>query len=216
MNNQLYNNNDNNEELYADLFAYRFALLDMYDNNEREIIRKLKYKLIQWNYNTNDLNLILIDFYNFYLINITREEIEDTRIISYNTYSFFNFNNNDVNENNSNIEISNTEINNTLLFDSINNFILRLREIREQEEQIQEDVKITVDEDTINKLDVIELTEDIDTDCSICIEGLVKGNEVIKLNCNHYFHKDCIRSHLLNYDYKCPLCRSDVGNHKYS
>lgn len=211
MNSHNYNTNDNNEELYGDLFAYRFALLDIYDNNEREIIRKLKYKLIQWNYNTNDLNLILINFYNFYLINITREEIEDTRIISYNTYSFFNFNNNEINYNNSNIEL-----NNTVLFDSINNFILRLREISEQEEQTQEDVKITVDENTINNLEVIELTEDIATDCSICIEGLVKGNEVIKLNCNHYFHKDCIRSHLLNYDYKCPLCRSDVGNHTYS
>ena len=28
--------NNNNEELFADLFAYRFSLLDIYPNNERD------------------------------------------------------------------------------------------------------------------------------------------------------------------------------------
>ena len=45
MNSNINENNQNNDELFADLFAYRFALLDIFEDNEREIIIKLKLKL---------------------------------------------------------------------------------------------------------------------------------------------------------------------------
>ena len=53
------NSNNNNDELFADLFAYRFALLDMYEDNEIEIIKKLKYKLIDLGYREEELSEIL-------------------------------------------------------------------------------------------------------------------------------------------------------------
>jgi len=198
---------NNDEALFADLFAYRFALLDVYgEGNETEIIRKLKYKLIEWNCNRSQLNNIIFDFYKFYDMNVELEEIENARIIllNFSTYDIF----------------ESPTADNSDIYSSFPGFISFLREIREQvleeERQQQEDVKITVEEEALNNLKIIEVQEELEMNCPICIEGIVKGNEAIKLECNHYFHKDCIKTHLLNYDYKCPLCRCDVGNHKYS
>lgn len=41
--------------------------------------------------------------------------------------------------------------------------------------------------------------------CSICLDNFVI-NKVLKLECNHFFHKDCIYK-WLNVDLRCPLCR---------
>ena len=80
--------------------------------------------------------------------------------------------------------------------------------------ELQEDVKITVEETAVEQLPLIKITEN--NTCSICMEDLKIDTEATKLNCNHLYHPDCIKSYLLNYDYKCPLCRADVGNHKYN
>jgi len=45
--------------------------------------------------------------------------------------------------------------------------------------------------------------------CSICLKKWdLKNNEIIKLSCNHYFHKECILNWFLTDDEKsCPICR---------
>jgi len=183
---------NNLEELYADLFAYRFSLQDIYEDNETEIIKKLKMKLIELNYNRNDINNIIYNFYRFYNIQIDLIEIQNTgELISYNIQNHINL-------------------------------ISRLRELLneniglELNENIQEDVKITVNETAINNLPIIIVEKDIEENCSICMEQFKKENKLIKLDCKHMFHINCIKEYLLNYDYKCPLCRCDVGSHKYS
>ena len=48
-------------------------------------------------------------------------------------------------------------------------------------------------------------------ECSICIEKL-NGKEIVKLSCNHIFHKDCIEKYILinnEKSFKCPLCREN-------
>ncbi len=83
------------------------------------------------------------------------------------------------------------------------------RDLNEDNEEEQE--KLT--EEDFNKLDVIKINEDHlseDLECSICIDKFELEQDVIKLNCNHLFHKNCIKSHLLNYNNKCPLCRENV------
>lgn len=52
-----------NAELFADLFAHRFSLLDIYPENESEIIRRLKLKLYEWGYERLTINEILFNFY---------------------------------------------------------------------------------------------------------------------------------------------------------
>ena len=70
---------NNNIGLYDDLFAYRFALLDVY-MNENDIIKKLKYRLIEIGIDYNEINDFLYNFYNYFNISITYEEIRDAQI----------------------------------------------------------------------------------------------------------------------------------------
>ena len=173
----------NNEELFSDLFAYRFALLDYYENNEREIIKKLKIKLFEWNYQQSQINELLFDFYRFYSIEITLEEIENANVLVYMP---------EINYRNSIFQLL------TLLTSNITN------------EAIPEEEQPIVSTEDFEKLPIEILNETIDNDCAICIDKLKKGNEIVKLPCNHLFHVDCIKSYFLNYNNKCPMCRSNI------
>ena len=55
-----------------------------------------------------------------------------------------------------------------------------------------------------------------DLKCTICMDYCKEEEEVCKLNCNHEFHKDCIIPYLKDYNYKCPICRMEVGKAKYN
>ena len=173
----------NNEELFSDLFAYRFALLDYYENNEREIIKKLKIKLFEWNYQQSQINELLFDFYRFYSIEITLEEIENANVLVYMP---------ELNYRNSIFQLL------TLLTSNIANAA-----IPEEEQPL-------VSTEDFEKLPIEILNETRDNDCAICIDKLKKGNEIVKLPCNHLFHVDCIKSYFLNYNNKCPMCRSNI------
>ena len=83
------------------------------------------------------------------------------------------------------------------------------RDLNEGNEEEQEKLS----EEDFNKLEVIKINEGHlleDLECSICIDKFELEQDVIKLNCNHLFHKNCIKSHLLNYNSNCPLCRENV------
>jgi len=174
-------NIDNNlNDLYADLFAYRFYLLDIYPENEREIIIKLKLKLFELGYNRNNINGIIYDFYNHYLIPINENDINNAMIYVYNSSS-------------------------SLIYRTILNILNDMNDTDETNEETQE----LLTEEEFNELPVI--TNITNCECSICIEEIKEEEEVIRLNCNHYFHKNCIRSHLINYNSNCPLCRRNVN-----
>ena len=42
--------------------------------------------------------------------------------------------------------------------------------------------------------------------CSICLEKFVKKDKIITLDCEHYYHDECI-TNWLKKDETCPLCR---------
>lgn len=46
-------------------------------------------------------------------------------------------------------------------------------------------------------------------ECTICQEEFTEGEVLKKLNCNHYYHKHCIKDWLL-YNKKCPLCKNEI------
>lgn len=56
----------------------------------------------------------------------------------------------------------------------------------------------------LNKLKNIKNYDPLDV-CSICLESL--SNKVIRLHCNHLFHRNCISS-WFNIKIICPLCRN--------
>ena len=70
----------------------------------------------------------------------------------------------------------------------------------------QEDIKIVIKEEDFNKLEYVENVNNIN--CSICCDCI--DNNAIKLKCNHYYHKDCIKEWLCNYSNKCPNCKDEV------
>ena len=52
--------------------------------------------------------------------------------------------------------------------------------------------------------------EDIkENKCSICLEEYNRDKDIIKLKCNHEYHKECIKM-WLNINKICPQCRGDI------
>ena len=51
----------------------------------------------------------------------------------------------------------------------------------------------------------------------LCLEKLnvnVDECKYIVLQCHHIYHNKCIIEYLANYDYHCPLCRDECGEHQ--
>lgn len=90
----------------------------------------------------------------------------------------------------------------------------------------QEPIPVTLTENAlkkIKKMDLSQLKEKVkniteEDQCSICLGKLLEEEDDKKeftiLPCEHYFHYECIIEQLKNYDYHCPICRKEVGEHK--
>lgn len=171
-----------NLELFADLFAFRFMLLETfgYEQDTDYIIKKLKYKLIEMGIDFNEINEFLYDFYNHYEINISLEEIRNSQIRLY-------------------------ILNDILLTNIINNFINN-----PLEENVNEDETNTrLTEEEVNRIPLLTIEEELDDTCSICLERINIGSMVYRIPCNHKFHINCLKPHLINYNRNCPLCRNE-------
>jgi len=81
--------------------------------------------------------------------------------------------------------------------------------------QSYQNVVVSMDDKDLEKLESIELDSNLDSNCSICMGQMEKGNFVTKLVCTHTFHTDCIQTYLKEYNYKCPICRIELGKVKY-
>ena len=55
-----------------------------------------------------------------------------------------------------------------------------------------------------------QFTEEMnDKECSICLEEFKKDEELIKIECQHYFHGTCINNWFKT-NGTCPLCRLEL------
>lgn len=86
-------------------------------------------------------------------------------------------------------------------------------------------VPVTLTDDALTKLEDIsyekvkEKVQNLDEDeqCSICFSKLNEESEKYKYNvlpCNHVFHNVCIKEYLQDYDYHCPICKTECGEHE--
>lgn len=77
-----------------------------------------------------------------------------------------------------------------------------------------EDVKVTLTDEQFNKLFQEKITTDnlekYRSDCNICMDEYKVDDIIVKLGCNHVFHKDCIYGWLCNERVTCPICRKDT------
>jgi len=77
----------------------------------------------------------------------------------------------------------------------------------------QEDVKIVLNEEQFNNLLHItheEINDNESCECLICMEEFNKEDNIIKTNCKHLFHKNCIKTWLCEESNKCPVCRIEI------
>ena len=117
----------------------------------------------------------------------------------------------------------------------INEFFNNISEYLDEVENDYEDVPIVLSNDELEKLNKLTVDEvkknypniDLDIRCSICLVNFLnlennednednednENHELTILNCKHYFHYNCLREYLENYDYHCPICKREVGNH---
>ena len=175
--------------LFADLFAYRFMLLETfgYEEDNDYIIKKLKYRLIEMGINYNEINDFLYDFYNHYEINISLEEIRNSQVSVYI-----------IND----ILLSN-------IINIINNPIEEVIDNDNDNDDNNDDVNMRLTEEEVNRIPLITIQEELEDSCSICLENIEIGSMVYSIPCNHKFHINCLKSNLINYNRNCPLCRNE-------
>ena len=131
-----------------------------------------------------------------------------------NNNSFFSMsiNNGNINFNTNNLP----NINNAMTPDEfLNSFTNLLNMVNIPNPNNMEDVKVTLDDEAVDKIKSEKLTEDLNEKCSICMMDMKKDEEYSKLPCQHNFHTDCVMKWLKEYNYKCPVCREECGQAKY-
>ncbi len=71
----------------------------------------------------------------------------------------------------------------------------------EVKEYLNNNEPIQITKEIINKFGKLE--------CNICLEELADNTSARRLNCDHYFHQNCIETWLTN-KYSCPNCNQNV------
>jgi len=205
-----------------DEFSNMVNIFDTYINNsEREQIIN------------NSRNSILYNYFNnmYSNINQTNNNIE-SQLNNNHDHPINNDVNEFITENNINTFIqnapifnifrnmsSNIEIEEPIIINNNNDdfitFNIPIAIYNNNHQNNFEDVVVSLTEDEFNTLTCYECNdENNEKDCNICIECFNKGDNIIKLNCNHEFHKDCIKKWLCDNSTKCPICRVEVAKGK--
>lgn len=64
------------------------------------------------------------------------------------------------------------------------------------------------------ELDTIEIPNEQDRVCAICLSTYDDGDILCKLWCNHHFHKTCVHEWLV-LNSRCPMCKRDSRGKQY-
>jgi hypothetical protein len=78
-----------------------------------------------------------------------------------------------------------------------------------------DDVKVTLTKEQFDTLPCEIVNSDNESiykslECNICMDEYKQDDNVVKLFCKHYFHKDCIKNWLCDERVTCPICRKDI------
>ena len=209
---------------YDDLFAYRLQLLD-HTSDEYVVINRLKIKLLADGVMDNELNEYVYNFYLIYDIPITMAEIENVPIqspFSEFVTQHYEYNhetedseNSDEEEEGGNIPLPVIQIDMRTSVEDLYNLLNFLQNVMNSAgNHNMEDVTITTDEKSLDKIQKKKITKDMSEKCTICMDDMKEGEEYYNLTCRHIFHIDCIKEYLLNYNHMCPLCKEEIGDKK--
>ena len=189
------------------LFALRTHYQDYYED-ETDIIQMLKTNLMDQHYSELQANTSLREFYNSFGINIDLTIFEEVQSLPSEQELFNEFINS--------VSVNNAP-NNGILVSQLMNVINNMpNNIFNNVLIPPEDILCTLDEEEKEKLNKFILETKIDQKCNICLEDMIAGEEVVVLPCDHTYHSNCILTYLEEYNYKCPICRKEVGKPKYN
>ena len=223
-NNEITHNNDDNQLIDDNERRYN----ELIDDNEFDDHNERSYNELIDDHNERS--------YNELIDNNELNELIDDNLYGNNSYNNNNINynslvnainNGDYNTNNNNeiTYINNNEANyiNTLFNidfstdSTVLNRIMQLflestNNISNINENVFEDVKVTLTKEQFKKLDTkIILEENTDNkQCNICMDEYKVNDKIITLDCTHIFHRRCIKHWLLLEKVTCPVCRKDV------
>ena len=78
---------------------------------------------------------------------------------------------------------------------------------RVAEEQTNISVLDSID-NILQKYTIAQYTSDVTGECAVCLNDFDESNELIKLNCDHIFHLECI-ANWNRIQSTCPSCRNE-------
>ncbi len=108
-----------------------------------------------------------------------------------------------------NIIIGQPTLGNNIFFNQI--LIQPLPNTNPNPNNFMEDVLVTTDQNTLNTLNILKITNNMNEKCMICIEEMNEDEEYFDIDCKHIFHRECLETYLKNYNHICPVCRNEIG-----
>lgn len=233
---QLYNSGmENEEEINNHIYDFYQKFGFSMSINE---IKSVRFNLGRNNSFSNNTTQSLFSYFTNLLStpiydNNNDTEVTDNNIVNnynsepeYTTQPTNDFNQNDSNQNDS---IHNDNHNNfnfsyqTFTFplnppnenidinEFINNFNNILNTVLGQAPPSQEDIQVTMDHEDIDNLPVKTYSDSDNINCSICLCDMEEGDKYFDIKCKHIFHKDCMFKWLEEFNYICPICRTELG-----
>lgn len=201
---------------YDDLFAYRLQLLDQ-TTDEYVVINRFKIKLLADGVKEEDLNDYVYNFYLIYDIPITMDEIEHVPVQSpFSEFVTQEYENDESGseEDEGNIPAQPVGIDMMTSVEDLYNLLTFLQNVVNSVNPQMEDVLVTTDEKSLDRIKTLKVSKDMNEKCTICMDDMKEGEEYYNLTCKHIFHIDCIKEYLLNYNHQCPLCKEEIGEKK--
>lgn len=205
---EIFINNSQQENLYPNInitFLNPHNLQNIINHNNENINNENENNLNVDNENENDPNVDNENENNINLENILNN------IGNLNT---------EINLQNINPQIINPQIINPQnilntvennLFNILRNAIITDIDINNDGNTVnteQEDVKIIMKDEDFENIEVIDNLEN-EEKCSICLDNM--ENEILKLSCGHFLHKECGREWLCKCSNKCPICKKELS-----
>ena len=198
----------------------------------------LKTNLTDQHYTESQANTSLREFYNSFGVNIDLTFFEEMQSLPsdqelldqfVNSIPINNINQSTIINNNVNNQPNddvNNQPNNEVLVSQLINALTNMHNQANHSMNMftnilagpspVEDVLCTLDDEEKEKLKKFILETKIDEKCNICLDEMNEGDEVVVLPCCHTYHSCCIFKYLDEYNYKCPICRKEVGKPKYN
>jgi hypothetical protein len=183
-------------------------IIDIVNNQYTTIINfENNYLDYQTSYDEN------VDDENVNDENVNDENVDDENVNDENIINIIETYNNIIN----NTQTSNYESELVYPIVSLSNEIEQTYINNNLTSFLDNNVKVVIDKNKIKKIRnkqykfLSDNIKQMNKCCSICLDDYEPIHKVKVLPCNHAYHTTCITKWLTEQNYKCPICRKEIG-----